>query len=171
MIAGNNRTGGTIRRSYFHGFLRPFKRTVSGLVCYWTLRVAPGASLLRWPIGDGGFGGVDGSEGMVAEARKKLATKKARVTFLHKDLRTFRLPVRVHLATSMFDSLNHLLTVSDLQAAFRRVFAALHPGGHFVFDVNNELCYTTLWGHTEGGPSRRFCLDPRERVQSAKAAG
>jgi len=93
--------------------------------------------------------GVDGSEGMLQEARKKLAPRRPRITFLRQDLRTFSLPVCVHLATCLFDSLNHLLSVRDVQKAFRRVYATLLPGGYFVFDLNNELCYRTLWTQNE----------------------
>ncbi len=93
--------------------------------------------------------GVDGSEGMLREARRKFAGRKLRVTFLRQDLTSFSLPVRVHLVTSLFDSLNHLLTPRDLSAAFRRVHATLLPGGLFLFDVNNELCYSTAWRRTE----------------------
>jgi SAM-dependent methyltransferase len=93
--------------------------------------------------------GIDGSEGMLQEARKKLVGQKPRITFLRQDLCSFSLPVRVYLVTSLFDSLNHVLTVRDLFAAFQRVYASLLPGGFFVFDVNNELCYKTAWMRTE----------------------
>jgi len=58
-----------------------------------------------------------------------------RVQFLRQDLRGLQLPQAVDLVTANFDTVNHLLTASDLALAFQRIAANLRPGGHFVFDV------------------------------------
>jgi SAM-dependent methyltransferase len=93
--------------------------------------------------------GVDASEGMVAAARAKVRGKRCRVTFLQQDMRYVQLPHQVTLVTSFFDSVNHLRSLRDLRKTFGAVYASLLPGGHFVFDVNNLLCFSTLWTHTE----------------------
>jgi hypothetical protein len=49
----------------------------------------------------------------------------------------------------MFDAINHLTSPRDVQRCFQRVYDALLPGGYFVFDVNNELCFRTVWRQTE----------------------
>lgn len=114
--------------------------------------------------------GVDGSKGMLAaaEAKKLLLTRN--VTFLRMDMRALRLPVQVELATCLFDSLNHLPSAADLLKTFRAVAACLKHGGYFVFDLNNELCFRTLWTKTEAARHRDFTLilknsyDPRRQV-------
>jgi SAM-dependent methyltransferase len=94
--------------------------------------------------------GIDASAGMIEQAEAKAAASGlGSVHFLRQDMRTFRLPVKVALATSFFDSLNHLLVPEDLRSAFRSVREALHPGGWFLFDLNNERCFLRLWSHTD----------------------
>lgn len=118
--------------------------------------------------------GVDGSEGMISEARKKIRQSNLPVTFVRADIRSFRLPKKIALATSFFDSLNHLLSSRDLLRTFRRVFASLQPGGFFVFDVNNELCYTTLWNRPEAVHHAHFDIvlensyDPQLKVACSR---
>jgi hypothetical protein len=54
------------------------------------------------------------------------------------DARSFALDVPVAAAVSTFDSLNHVLQLSQLREVFDRVLVALEPGGLFVFDLNTE---------------------------------
>lgn len=77
--------------------------------------------------------GVDRSPAMLAVARGRC--RDPRVTFLLQDLRALRLPFQVELATANTFTLNHLMSGGELLAAFRRVAAALRPGGHLVFDL------------------------------------
>jgi len=102
--------------------------------------------------------GVDASEGMLACASEKPVTKALEVSFLQQDMRDLLLPARVNLATSLFDSLNHLLSAEDLARTFRRVRGALLPTGFFVFDLNNERCFTTLWTQSETVTGEGFTL-------------
>jgi SAM-dependent methyltransferase len=103
--------------------------------------------------------GVDASEGMLAEAAAKLGGSSLRVSLLHQDMRELALPHRVDLATSFFDSLNHLLTAADLSTAFRRVRESVVPGGWFVFDTSTERCFTSLWTRSETFREREFSLE------------
>jgi len=102
--------------------------------------------------------GVDASEGMLACAAEKPVAKALDVSFLLQDMRELRLPARVNLATSFFDSLNHLLNAEDLARTFRRVRDALVPMGYFVFDLNNERCFSTLWTQSETVTGEGFTL-------------
>lgn len=102
--------------------------------------------------------GVDASAGMIDQAESKAASSGLPVSFLRQDMRALALPHDVHLVTSFFDSLNHLLTLADLTAVFRRVHASLLPGGWFVFDMNNELCFTLLWTRSESVAHDEFLL-------------
>ena len=49
----------------------------------------------------------------------------------------------------MFDTLNHLSSAEELLSTFQAVYSALLPGGYFMFDLNNERCYATLWTQDE----------------------
>jgi SAM-dependent methyltransferase len=102
--------------------------------------------------------GVDGSRGMLAAAEAKKHSLGRNVTFLRMDMRALRLPVQVELATCFFDSLNHLPSAADLLKTFRAVAGSLKRGGHFVFDLNNEHCFRTLWTKTEAADHRDFTL-------------
>ena len=83
----------------------------------------------------------DGSEEMLNFARENAPG----ASFILDDARTFTLPAAYHLAVSMFDSLNHVLTLGELTAVFSNVHAALLGGGLFVFDLNTEEGYKANW--------------------------
>lgn len=87
--------------------------------------------------------GVDASDGMIEKAKEKKSNGRAR--FICQDMRSFDVPARATVVTSMFDTINHLLTTGDLAKTFRRVYRHLVPGGYFVFDVNNVRCFALLW--------------------------
>lgn len=89
--------------------------------------------------------GTDASAAMIAEARKKATLAGATVTFEVQDMREISLASPVGLITSCFDSVNHLLTLRDLQAFCVTAAGALLPGGLLAFDTNTERCYRTLW--------------------------
>jgi SAM-dependent methyltransferase len=99
---------------------------------------------------------------------KKAGALSGKVLFLHQDMRQIRLPVPVDLATSMFDSLNHVTTRRDLLRTFRGVARALRPGGVFMFDVNNERCYRRLWTQTGTMEHRDFLMILHSRYEAAR---
>jgi SAM-dependent methyltransferase len=132
------------------------------------LRLRPG-SLLDLACGTGSLAmmlarrgwsvwGIDASDGMIAGANAKRHLARSRVEFLRQDMRRFRLPEEVDLVTCMFDSVNHLLTAGDVLAMLRSVYASLKEGGYFVFDVNNERCYRTLWTRNEAVHRKGFSV-------------
>jgi SAM-dependent methyltransferase len=104
-----------------------------------------------------GFG-VDASEGMIREARAKVLASNGHVQFLQQDMRTFRLPGPVLVISALFDVMNHVTRLRDLSATFRAVYRALLPSGLFIFDTNNEHCYTTIWNKTETIEHRDFTI-------------
>jgi SAM-dependent methyltransferase len=112
--------------------------------------------------------GIDASERMVGEAREKFKSRRRPVTILRQDMRAIRLPEQVALATSMFDSLNHMLTLKDLSRVFRGVARGLQPGGYFIFDVNNELCFRKLWNSTQTVHHRDFTLIMQNRYEPGR---
>jgi SAM-dependent methyltransferase len=88
--------------------------------------------------------GIDCSPVMIEYARENQPAARFDVA----DATRFELPDRFDSAVSTFDSVNHFLTRTELQAAFRHIAAALKPGGLFAFDVLLEDAYQTKWGQS-----------------------
>ncbi|MFW5998487.1 MAG: class I SAM-dependent DNA methyltransferase [Halanaerobiaceae bacterium] len=80
--------------------------------------------------------GLDGSREMLQVAAEKIEDKDLQVNFIHSDLRTFELEQNFDLAFSVFDSLNYILSLSDLKKAFKNVYQVLKEDGIFIFDLN-----------------------------------
>ena len=79
---------------------------------------------------------VDLSEDMLTEAMDKCADLENLPTFVHQNLAELRLPRAVDMAVCFLDSLDYILDPADCEAAIRRTYKALNPGGIFIFDVN-----------------------------------
>jgi ubiquinone/menaquinone biosynthesis C-methylase UbiE len=78
--------------------------------------------------------GADYSEGMLRVARKKLPPG---TPLWQQDARSLDLPTEPFDAcVCLFDSLNYLLELADLQRALAGVHRHLVPGGSFIFDMN-----------------------------------
>ena len=78
--------------------------------------------------------GLDSSPAMLAIARENAA----KAEFVEADARSFRFDEPFDAVLSTFDSINHLASLDDVRRVFANVFAALRPGGLFVFDVNTQ---------------------------------
>lgn len=115
--------------------------------------------------------GVDASEGMLREARRKVQRNKLPVVLTQQAMESFTLPERVTLAVCLFDAVNHLTTPRALLQCFRRVHSALVPGGYFIFDVNNELCYRTLWRQTDVIHEKDFTMILQNSFDAARKLG
>lgn len=90
--------------------------------------------------------GLDGSREMLRFARENAPGGE----FIQDDARSFKLPAVYHAIVSTFDSLNHIMTLEDLTAVFRNVYAALRKGGLFLFDLNMEEGYKVTWNDNFG---------------------
>ncbi len=115
-------------------------------------RLRAGARLLDLCCGSGrlagelhGLGyavaGLDGSRSLLSRARDNAPG----VDLIQGDARRFALRPVFDAALSVFDSLNHLLSVADLAGAFASVCSCLRPGGLFLFDVNTPRGYELHW--------------------------
>jgi ubiquinone/menaquinone biosynthesis C-methylase UbiE len=109
--------------------------------------VEPGCHLLDLATGTGSVAlefaaqgcrvtGVDCSEPMLAEARRKIDARGLSVTLLCSDLRNLHLPPNFDHAVCLYDSLNYVLQPRLLEQTFDNTARALKPGGLFIFDVN-----------------------------------
>ena len=88
--------------------------------------------------------GVDASLGMLRHA----AVNAPGCRFVCADVRRFGLSRKFYAAISLFDSLNHLLTLEDFESALLNVARCLASGGVFAFDLNTEIKYLTSWSGT-----------------------
>jgi SAM-dependent methyltransferase len=131
----------------FHGLAFPILERI------WLARVPAGVRILDVCCGTGylaalladrGYSvtGVDASAEMIRYARATAPTAEFHIA----DAAAFQLPQVFGGAVSTFDSLNHLLTLEALQAAFRNTAAALQPGALFAFDMLMDEAYRTHWG-------------------------
>lgn len=83
--------------------------------------------------------GIDGSAKMLQYARKNAPTAK----FILGDARTFKLSTEYDAVFSTFDSLNHVMTLTELEQVFENVFKCLNKGGIFIFDLNMQKHFET----------------------------
>ncbi|WP_181164440.1 class I SAM-dependent DNA methyltransferase [Amaricoccus solimangrovi] len=93
--------------------------------------------------------GVDRSPSMLRLAAKRLRGTPARL--LRMDMRRLALPEPVETLSCTFDTINYLLSPSDLAATIRGFARNLLPGGTLVFDFIPE-------GASRGGTRARQSL-------------
>lgn len=85
--------------------------------------------------------GVDGSAEMLKFARHTSPDAE----FVQADVRTFALPSLYDGAVCLFDSLNHVMRLDELHAAFRNVRAVLRREAPFICDFNMDDGYQARW--------------------------
>jgi SAM-dependent methyltransferase len=78
------------------------------------------------------FTGVDASSGMLREARKKCPG----VRFVRGDAAEIRLDKKYDMVLFLFDSANHMHSLSHLVRVFKNARRHLKKGGYFIFDIN-----------------------------------
>jgi ubiquinone/menaquinone biosynthesis C-methylase UbiE len=88
--------------------------------------------------------GVDISEEMLAKAEERAEEERVRIRWMMQDMRELRLPHPVHLAVSVCDSLNYLLSKEALSEAFKRICENLMERGWFCFDMHGAGRVETL---------------------------
>jgi ubiquinone/menaquinone biosynthesis C-methylase UbiE len=118
----------------------PPGRAVLDLACG-TGTVALGFAQQGWEVY-----GVDGSAAMLAQAERKALETGLRPLFSQQDMRCFGLPRAVSLITCLYDSLNYMLSLNDLQQVLQRVAVALRPGGLLMADMNTLEMLEHVWG-------------------------
>ena len=77
--------------------------------------------------------GLDGSEEMIKIARRNAPD----VEFLIQDARNISLNRSFSAVFSTFDSLNHVMSLDELEQVFQNVHSVLEEGGYFEFDLND----------------------------------
>ena len=92
--------------------------------------------------------GVDGSPSMLSEAYAlgSGAAEKP-ILYLCQDMRELELYGTVGAVVCCLDSINYLLTESDVSRVFSLVHNYLDPDGLFLFDVNTPYKFTHTYGN------------------------
>lgn len=98
--------------------------------------------------------GIDFSEEMLAEAKKKAEAENLDILYLLQDMREFELYGTVNCIISLYDSLNYILEEDELLQVFRLVNNYLHPKGIFIFDLNTEYKFKYLLAQNSFGETR-----------------
>lgn len=102
------------------------------------LDLACGTGRLLYEMATLGFDviGVDASAEMLCIAQSHPKAGELRPLLLCQTMQALDLYDTVDAVVCCLDSINHLTTPQDVQAALGRVSLFLNPGGVFVFDVN-----------------------------------
>lgn len=85
--------------------------------------------------------GVDLSEPMILEAKRKAREQGLEIQYLAADAALFDFGRTFDAAFSFFDSFNYILDLGQVGRAFHRVAEHLRPGGSFIFDLNTAYAF------------------------------
>lgn len=91
--------------------------------------------------------GLDRSPEMVALAREK-GQELGNVDFQVADMRAFNLTSKFDAVICLFDSINYLTEIRDVQTTIASISSVLNHGGLFVFDFNRPIIYSAYSGDT-----------------------
>lgn len=109
--------------------------------------------------------GVDLSENMLAVAQEKAEREHVNVALFQQNMTELDVPP-VDIAVIFCDSLNYLLTESDVVQTFRRVYTTLQEGGLLLFDVHSvykmELFQGSTFADSDESISYIWQCDPLE---------
>ena len=103
------------------------------------LELACGTGRITIPISKEGIkiAGVDISESMLAEARKKSLREEVDVDWIYADCRDFDLNRKFALIFFPFNSMSLLYELKDIESCFSCVKKHLKPRGRFIIDIFN----------------------------------
>jgi ubiquinone/menaquinone biosynthesis C-methylase UbiE len=101
------------------------------------LELACGTGRITIPIAEQGIKitGLDISEPMLSQARKKAAAKGVSVEWVRADCRDFKLGNKFRLIFFPFNSITHLHDLKSIEACFSCVRRHLTRDGRFIIDV------------------------------------
>jgi ubiquinone/menaquinone biosynthesis C-methylase UbiE len=119
------------------------------------LNLACGTGELEKLLGKTGieFTGVDASSGMLSEARKKCPGVK----FVKGDAAEIRLNRKFDMVLFLFDSANHMYSLSHLVRVFKNARRHLKKGGYFIFDINTPTGLKS-WEETHVRRHRKYTV-------------
>lgn len=112
--------------------------------------LACGTGSLALMLADAGWDvlGIDRAPAMLREAQRKArysGGQGRRLRLRRADMRDWQPGQPAAVVSCCFDSLNYLLDETDLAATFDCVWAALAPGGLWLFDMNTPYFLEHVW--------------------------
>ena len=139
------------------------------------LDMACGVGLFSSYFGENGYNilGVDKSEMMIEQARKSNTLSNVRYEI--GDMRTYQSEKKFDTILCLYDSINYLTTIDDLEKAFANMSTLLEKNGLLIFDfttAKNSLQYFD--GTEEFEETLDFCYwrkstySPRKNMQFTK---
>ena len=88
--------------------------------------------------------GIDGSPDMLSEAYMQRGEGE-NTLYLNQDMRSFELYGTVGAVVCCLDSINYLLSETDVEKTFSLVHNYLDPDGLFLFDVNTPYKFENIY--------------------------
>ena len=101
--------------------------------------------------------GVDSSEEMLGKAYENSA-QSGKILYLCQDITEFELYGTVAAAVCTTDTLNHLMDDESVAKVFSLLHNYLDPGGIFIFDVNSEYKFSSVYGQNDYVLEDEGCL-------------
>jgi SAM-dependent methyltransferase len=89
---------------------------------------------------------------MLKYARERARKAQVTVHLTHQEMQHLDIRAKFDLVTCWFDSINYLLTKSELDKTFRNISRVLNNGGVFMFDIN------TIYGLSVNWPDSSPCV-------------
>jgi SAM-dependent methyltransferase len=128
------------------------------------LEVACGTGRITMPLAEEGIriSGLDVSESMLAQARKKASEKHQDIRWILADCRDFRLGEKFNFIFIPFNSITHLHDLHSLEAFFTCVKDHLATEGRFLIDVFNPRLDILMRDPTKRYPVAQY-PDPHGR--------
>lgn len=100
--------------------------------------------------------GVDLSPQMLSYAQNKTWEAEKEILFVMQNICKLNLPEKADVVISAQDTINHLKSINEVEAAFTRIYSCLNEGGLFIFDVN------TIYKHREVLKNNTFVIESDE---------
>ncbi|MHA2254002.1 MAG: class I SAM-dependent methyltransferase [Candidatus Kariarchaeaceae archaeon] len=115
------------------------------------LDLGAGTGSLLIPLQRKGYSieGIEPFEGMRKEAIRKATLLKIPISIRDGSFQSFTHQPNFQLIFAMNGSLNYVLSIEELQDAFRRMFDALLDGGYCLIDIMNFHSIIKLYDHPE----------------------
>lgn len=142
----------------------------------WLLELGCGTgsfALKLQPHGAYHYTGTDGSSEMIRVACRKAELDGATISFSVADFTNFQVETPVDVVVLLYDGLNYLLEKKGIRAMLRCAYAALRPGGIFLFDqstpansLNNEDHFEDQGGEQNFDYTRYSRYDAETRLHT-----
>lgn len=122
------------------------------------LELGCGTGRITIPIAKDGFKvtGLDISESMLAEAKRKSFVEEVDVEWIHADYRDFSLGKQFGLIIFPFNSMNLLYNLEEIESCFSCIQRHLKPKGRFIIDIFNPRLDILLRDSTKRYPHATY---------------